>query len=439
MTGNPSANLQPCLPCTHARLPAGTLARLPACTLVRMLMARYGRLDCKGGANAFWERNHNDFDNIGASMLCLFNVATLEGWLETLNLGMDARGVGEAPAFMFQPAASIYFVIFTIVAAFFLMNIFTGVVIDSYHRAKLELDGAQLLTGSQRVFMGGLRKIIGMFERCKRKQKIHHMRYNPKVSRPRRLALTLALDPNFEPTVSTLILLNVAISCTQHFDQSQVFTTIQDISEITFTVFFGMESIIKLIALGPKMFIGDKFNVLDALLVLVSAVLLISDILPARIATVTRITRIVLRLGRAIRSSHVFAKTRRMVKALLDSILSLINVGGILIRTRIFFHKYLGSMPTANADSLPPIGPNTTSRRDVFDAALGFLPAHSAARRHVGTLRNKRPALGHRLYRLRHACDVLLPQCQVPAVCQRKGQLPNIRHGLHDTAADVDG
>lgn len=63
-------------------------------------------------------------------MMALFEMATLEMWLSIMYDGVDAVGVDKQPVLNNNPYISIFFVIFIIVGAFFILNLIVGVIID---------------------------------------------------------------------------------------------------------------------------------------------------------------------------------------------------------------------------------------------------------------------------------------------------------------------
>ena len=52
-------------------------------------------LDCVGGGGGHWVGAENNFDNVLFAMQALFECSTFEGWLEPLNMALDARQVGD--------------------------------------------------------------------------------------------------------------------------------------------------------------------------------------------------------------------------------------------------------------------------------------------------------------------------------------------------------
>lgn len=68
--------------------------------------------------------------------------------------GIDARGVDLQPARDAQPAAAIFFIISVIILAYFVLNLFTGVIIDNFYASRNIENGEVYMTDSQREWVG---------------------------------------------------------------------------------------------------------------------------------------------------------------------------------------------------------------------------------------------------------------------------------------------
>lgn len=80
-----------------------------------------------------WNRMDSHFDEVGGAMTTIFKIALTEGWLDIMWHGMDGLGQpGLVKGYNVNPYWSIYYSIIITVAAFFLLNLFDGVVIDNY-------------------------------------------------------------------------------------------------------------------------------------------------------------------------------------------------------------------------------------------------------------------------------------------------------------------
>ena len=79
------------------------------------------------GFQLFHEHDPENWRNIGITVLTLFEIITLEGWIEINNKAMELN-----------PFAWIYFVSYVIVGTFVVVNLFIAVVINNLDRAKEE-------------------------------------------------------------------------------------------------------------------------------------------------------------------------------------------------------------------------------------------------------------------------------------------------------------
>ncbi|KAG7273279.1 hypothetical protein CRUP_009707 [Coryphaenoides rupestris] len=76
----------------------------------------------------------------------------------------------------------------------------------------------------------------------------------------------------FEYVMFVLIVLNTLCLAIQHYEQSAMFSSAMDILNMVFTGVFTAEMMLKLIAFKPRGYVGDAWNVFDALVVIGSVV-----------------------------------------------------------------------------------------------------------------------------------------------------------------------
>ncbi|CAG03930.1 unnamed protein product, partial [Tetraodon nigroviridis] len=79
-----------------------------------------------------WENSDFNFDNVLNGMLALFTVSTFEGWPQLLYRAVDANAINRGPIYNYRVEISIFFIIYIIIIAFFMMNIFVGFVIITF-------------------------------------------------------------------------------------------------------------------------------------------------------------------------------------------------------------------------------------------------------------------------------------------------------------------
>lgn len=72
-------------------------------------------------------------------MQTTFEVATLEMWPVYMNVGVDMRGQNEAilPDSESSPLLAAYFVLVVLVFGFFIVNLFVGIVTDTFNTYKV--------------------------------------------------------------------------------------------------------------------------------------------------------------------------------------------------------------------------------------------------------------------------------------------------------------
>uniref|UniRef100_A0A7S3D7M4 Uncharacterized protein n=2 Tax=Palpitomonas bilix TaxID=652834 RepID=A0A7S3D7M4_9EUKA len=273
-----------------------------------------------------WEnpRYHRGFDNVFDAILTLFEVSTFEGWLVVMANTMDGVGAGLNPQINFDPMAAFFYVIFAVVGGFFVLNLFTGVVIDNYNRIKETHDGAAFLTNEQKEWVNAMRLML--------RSRPRPMLKTPK-SAFRRFIFRIVTRPAFDYTILAMILLNVALLGTSTVFRPNIQAFIVVALGYFFSGVFILEALLKIIALGPKQYFRDGWNTFDFIIVLGSLPGLVPELRDVRAGSVLRIFRIA-RLFRIVRSAKGL---RRLFETLLFSLPSLANIGGLLLLVFVVF------------------------------------------------------------------------------------------------------
>ncbi|XP_055943194.1 sodium channel protein type 1 subunit alpha-like [Argiope bruennichi] len=103
----------------------------------------------------FWSNSVFNFDHIGNSYLSLFQLAMFTGWDSLVRLMVDFRGPDLAPEKDYKKEYYIFAVIFVFVGGFFSLNLFLGVVVNTFKYMRKEMEGGDieiLLTKTQKVY-----------------------------------------------------------------------------------------------------------------------------------------------------------------------------------------------------------------------------------------------------------------------------------------------
>jgi voltage-gated sodium channel len=79
--------------------------------------------------------------NLGAALLTLFQMVTLEGWIDVMDTAMEAL-----------PWSWIYFVTFVLIGTFVMLNLFIAVVINNLEASKVaELESLEQPPGRDEI------------------------------------------------------------------------------------------------------------------------------------------------------------------------------------------------------------------------------------------------------------------------------------------------
>ncbi|KAM7028231.1 voltage-dependent L-type calcium channel subunit alpha-1F [Acridotheres tristis] len=186
-----------------------------------------------------WLNSDFNFDNVLAGMMALFTVSTFEGWPALLYKAIDANAENQGPIYNYRVEISIFFIVYIIVIAFFMMNIFVGFVIITF-RAQGESEYRNCeLDKNQRQCV----------EYALKAQPLR--RYIPK-NRTQYRVWAMVNSTAFEYIMFVLILLNTIALAVQHYEQSKPFNYVMDLLNMVFTGLFTVEMVLKIIAFKPR-------------------------------------------------------------------------------------------------------------------------------------------------------------------------------------------
>ncbi|XP_063073038.1 voltage-dependent L-type calcium channel subunit alpha-1C isoform X4 [Engraulis encrasicolus] len=215
-----------------------------------------------------WENSAFNFDDVLQGMMALFAVSTFEGWPGLLYKAIDSHAEDVGPIYNYRVIISIFFIIYIIIIAFFMMNIFVGFVIVTFQeQGEQEYKNCELDKNQRQCVEYALKA------RPLR-------RYIPK--NPYQYKVWYVVNSSyFEYLMFTLILLNTICLAMQHHGQLPAFNKAMNILNMLFTGLFTVEMILKLIAFKPRGYFSDPWNVFDFLIVIGSIIdVILSEINP---------------------------------------------------------------------------------------------------------------------------------------------------------------
>uniref|UniRef100_A0A7N8X6J6 Voltage-dependent T-type calcium channel subunit alpha n=1 Tax=Mastacembelus armatus TaxID=205130 RepID=A0A7N8X6J6_9TELE len=298
-------------------------------------------------ANNKWVRHKYNFDNLGQALMSLFVLASKDGWVDIMYDGLDAVGVDQQPIMNYNPWMLLYFISFLLIVAFFVLNMFVGVVVENFHKCRRHQEAEEAKRREEK-------RLKRMEKKRRSKEKelndsgSSHGASKPYYSdySPTRLLIHKMCTSHYLDLFITIVIgLNVITMSMEHYQQPKELDEALKICNYIFTLIFVLESVFKLVAFGFRRFFKDKWNQLDLAIVLLSIMgitleeIEVNASLPIN-PTIIRIMR-VLRIARVLK----LLKMAVGMRALLDTVMqALPQVGnlGLLFMLLFFIFAALG-------------------------------------------------------------------------------------------------
>mmetsp|Transcript_6417 Transcript_6417/g.22602 ORF Transcript_6417/g.22602 Transcript_6417/m.22602 type:complete len:1664 (+) Transcript_6417:339-5330(+) len=262
------------------------------------------------------------FDNIGASILALFEMATLEMWLDVMYSGVDAVGIEKQPIRDKDPFACLFFVFFIVVGSFFVMNLFVGVTIDKFNEMKEKQEGRSVFLTKEQQSWVSIQKLMA------------GIKPQRNLSEPedpnRRAVFHIVMDDRFDAFILSMILLNVFFMALTHANMTDAWVNALFIANTLFAAIFLMEAVLKLYALGYRDYFKDNWNRFDFTTVLLAIVGFIITVGSDSSASYLSMLRI-FRVARIFRLIPKAKGLRTLFETLMFSMPALVNVGSVLL------------------------------------------------------------------------------------------------------------
>ncbi|XP_023310380.1 voltage-dependent T-type calcium channel subunit alpha-1H [Anoplophora glabripennis] len=283
-----------------------------------------------------WKNQKYNFDDLVQALMSLFVLSSRDGWVNIMYTGLDAVGVDKQPVVNYSEWRLLYFISFILLVGFFVLNMFVGVVVENFHRCREEQEK------EERIRKAAKRALQMEKRRRKMNEPPYYINYSPW-----RLDIhKIVTSKYFDLAIALVIGLNVITMATERYKMPEYWEYALRIFNYFFTAVFILESTMKLIALGFKMYMKDKWNLLDVAIVILSVVGIVIEeivqdlkIIPIN-PTIIRVLR-VMRIARVLK----LLKMAKGIRALLDTVMqALPQVGnlGLLFFLLFFIFAALG-------------------------------------------------------------------------------------------------
>uniref|UniRef100_A0A8D8VKH5 Voltage-dependent L-type calcium channel subunit alpha n=1 Tax=Cacopsylla melanoneura TaxID=428564 RepID=A0A8D8VKH5_9HEMI len=223
-----------------------------------------GKIDEPSIENREWQKHRFHFDDVAKAMLTLFTVSTFEGWPGLLYNSIDSNQEDHGPIYNYRPVVATYYIIYIIIIAFFMVNIFVGFVIVTFqNEGEQEYKNCELDKNQRNCIEFALKaKPV--------------RRYIPK-QRLQYKVWWFVTSQYFEYTIFCLIMINTLTLAMKFYRQPKFYTDILDNLNLFFTMVFALEFVFKLAAFRFKNYFSDAWNVFDFVIVMGSFIDIFSD------------------------------------------------------------------------------------------------------------------------------------------------------------------
>lgn len=260
-------------------------------------------------------------------------MSTTEGWVDVMNRGIDATGVDVQPIQENNVYWALFFMVFIFFGNFLILNLFTGVVCDTYNSEKEILGKNYLLNEDQKDWLEYKKMCISIAPK--------YVVHEEEIGRFRHAVYRFVTNKKFEIFILICIMMNTVTLCINWYSQPVYVDDLLDFINYGFAGIFALEALLKLTAFGPSVYYRDTGNIFDFIIVVTSIVSsIISVTLKLDFGASTTFVR-ALRMTRIFK----FIKEAKGIKVIFDTLIitipAITNIGGLLLLI-LFMFSVLG-------------------------------------------------------------------------------------------------
>ena len=269
-----------------------------------------------------------NFNDIGNAMLTVFELVTGENWPVVMQSGTDNVAPNVLPISKNTPEAAIYFIMVEIVLNQLLIELFTGIIIDTYLDLRTNSSGLSLLTDNQKAWVDNMKVML----------QTKPVRFDqppasnsPLLAKMAKSLFNVAINTYFDSFIMLAIIGNLVVMAMYHHDPTPAWLTLFSIADAVFTAIFCLEFVVKVVGLGYSQYFGNLNCCFDFVLVFGGVLSLALD--AGSIGSLLRIFRV----GRVLRLVRYSKGLTRLMRTVILSLPSLGNVAGLMFLVMFVF------------------------------------------------------------------------------------------------------
>ncbi|KAF9265047.1 hypothetical protein L218DRAFT_899321 [Marasmius fiardii PR-910] len=197
------------------------------------------------------------FDDFSSSLLILFEIVSLEGWIDVMGIAMSVVGKGQQPQTNVSQGNAIFFLVFHLIGGVVILTLFISIIIGNFSSRT----GSAFLTQSQREWID-LQKLFKRQRPSKRP-----------IKRPtgvRGWCFDRAVHKHgwWSRAMTVLFILHVIVLMTQTYTTERVADTLRNDFFLGITCVYIVDVIVRLIGLGWTSFRSNGWNLFDVVITL---------------------------------------------------------------------------------------------------------------------------------------------------------------------------
>ncbi|KAH9840560.1 Ion transport protein-domain-containing protein [Rhodofomes roseus] len=193
------------------------------------------------------------FDNFRASLLILFEIVSLEGWIDVTTVAVSLIGQGEQPQMNARQFNSIFFLIYNLLGAVIILTLFVSIIIGNF----TSKTGSAYLTQPQREWID-LQKLI------KRQRPSQRPKRRPSW-RIRAWCFDRAVHKHgwWHKMMTVVFTLHVIVLMTQTLGTTSTLDRTRDAFFFVVTVIYSLDTLVRFFGLGWRSFNANGWNIFD--------------------------------------------------------------------------------------------------------------------------------------------------------------------------------
>ncbi|CAE6438713.1 unnamed protein product [Rhizoctonia solani] len=198
------------------------------------------------------------FDTFGSSLLILFEIVSLEGWIDVMVVALGLKGKDEQPGHNIAQVNSIFFMVYNLMGAVVILTLFVSIIIGNFSSRS----GMALLTTEQRQWID-LHKLIKRQRPAKR----------PKV-RPQGVFREWCYDRAVRKHgfwarfMTVFYVFHILVLMSQTFSNSILDIFFRNAVFLFVSLVYALDIIIRLSGLGWRSFKANGWNLFDIVVVI---------------------------------------------------------------------------------------------------------------------------------------------------------------------------